>query len=364
MYDNYGILGFEQIVIKIKEKIWKLKIENSMLLGNAANNIAEITIEWQELGKDFVGLFAFDICTYNELHELHFSYKNNKEQIIYRCFGEKNADLINVASEELEKVTFQKIYLIGNTVNLIAFTENQHTKKWKIYYCFKKEGIWSDLQIIDEGWGYSPGTCAIVSNNQLLYFVYQIYENGKYHLVYRVGMENKWSQRSVIIFSEGMISSPSALVEDNGNLHVVWLQWEDLKFKVMYIRKFKTQGFWLRTGWTKEQCISSQEGNCLLPVISGRDENIEVFWQDKDLVYYYHISKQKLCPLKNILICKNVKSIYLNLEKLPGINLTTIDSSSTTLFLLIENFDHGDSNIMEINNSSVEAVSKKKLHLS
>ena len=350
MEDNYGLLGFKEVIIKKKDKMWKLKVENNLLFGRIESSFMESTIDFQKLGIDFSGLFSLDICTYNELYELHFSYKNNKEQIIYRCFSEKNADVINMASDELEKVTFQKICLIGNTVNLIAFTENEHTKKWRIYYCFKKEGIWSKIQIIDEGWGYSPGTCSIVAHNNYLYLVYQVYDNGKYQLVYKVGMENEWSERSIITVSEGMNISPSAVIDNNGNLHLVWLRRGDLKFKVMYIRKFKTQGFWLRTGWTKEQCISPQEGNYLLPVIYGWDEDIEVFWQDKDLIYSYLISKQKLCPVKNILVSKNGSSVFLNLEKIPGINLITIEPASTTLFLLIENSVLKNSNISEINN--------------
>jgi len=353
MDENYGILGFKEVVIKNKEKIWKLKAENNLLLGKAINNFTANSMEWQGLGEDFNGLIAFNICTDNELH---CSYKNNKEQIIYRCFRENNADVINVVSEELEKVTFQKICIIGNKVGLVVFTENHYKKKWRIYYCFKKEGIWSNPQIVDEGRGFSPGTCAIVSHDQYLYLIYQIYDTGEYQLVYKVGMEKEWSQRSVITVSEGMNISPSALIDDNGNLHVAWLRWEGLKFKVMYKRKFKIQGFWLRTGWTKEQCLSSPEANCLLPVIVGRDENIEVFWQDKDLIYYYLLAKQKLCPLKNILVNKKKSSVSLNLEKVPGINLTTIDPGSTTLFLLTENFDHED-NI----NSPINNVSKKKV---
>jgi len=350
MEDNYGLLGFKEVVIKNKDKMWKLKVENNLLFGRVESSFMESTIDFQKLGIDFSGLFSLDICTHNELDELHFSYKNNKEQIIYRCFSEKNADVINVALEELEKVTFQKICLIGNTVNLIAFTENQDTKKWRIYYCFKKDGIWSKIQIIDEGWGYSPGTCSIVAHKNYLYLVYPVYDNGKYQLVYRVGIENEWSQRSVITVSEGMNISPSALVDEKGNLHVVWLRWGDLKFRVMYIRKFKTQGFWLRSGWTKEQCISSREGNCFLPIISEKNENIEIFWQNKDFVYYYHVSEQKLCLFKNILVKKNRKSISLDLAKVPGINLTTIDPGSTSLSLLIENFDTGENIIPETEN--------------
>ncbi|MFZ7103663.1 MAG: hypothetical protein ACOWWO_13560 [Peptococcaceae bacterium] len=326
MEENYGLFGSNQLEIIGLGQEWTLKVEDGSFYIYYPGES-----RFRELRKDFSGLFTMGVSPANHFY---ISYKNHLEQIICHSLGEDSPEIINIGLEKRDKITFQKIGFSGDKMYVIIITENFQTKEWKIRCCFKRDGLWQDSFVIDKGWGNGPGGCAAVTQGDVLYLIYQIYQKGKYQLVYRMGKESQWGLKSVITSSQGININPAALFDQEGNLHITWLRLEHMNARVMYTRKFKTKGVWLNSGWLKEQCISSKEGVSLSPLIYLNGAEIEIFWQENEYIHKYAAARQlttQFMPVKYF-----AKRLALDIDQYPGIDLAALEPDSTAVFLLLK----------------------------
>jgi len=344
MKGNYGLLGLDVLTLKKRGITWtlkhhdrKLELKISQEPGESEKN------EWQEISGEFCGYFSFSIDPRNIIH---FIYKNNDEQVVYlgQSFQGKEK-IFKMSFPEGEQITYQRITSIGEKkILLLVFTENFAENRWKIYSCTLKDGTWMESEIVDSGWGVSLGQGAIaIGNEEQVYLVYQIFNQGQYQLVYRINKNDHWSDRALISFSQQFNSNPSLAIDKEGTPHLVWLRSIKSHTRVLYTSKSRVNSFWTRWLWNKEELISLLGTNCVAPIIIFRDKGPEIYWQvvvDKySSVFCLAKGNKEQVKLINNFKSQGLYNMLLDLDKLPDLDNYSEISAGSTLLLLLAVFE-------------------------
>ncbi|KJS81106.1 MAG: hypothetical protein JM58_17720 [Peptococcaceae bacterium BICA1-8] len=359
--DNIILTG-GSFSIKNKNHIWTMKQTGNGLWGRYTLNGGDSWSQWRELITDINAIFSFTISDENKVHLL---CQNSREQILYCRWHEAEITVDSFDKRWLidEKVTKQKIIIDHRKmVYLFLFTENSVHKTWQIKYCCKKNGEWSLPEIIDYGLGpnLSQGTVGLDSEGTI-YLIYELFKNGNYQLIYRkkIPSLDRWSDKVPIAASKEINLNPNILIDKKDIIHITWVRAEDMNLRVLYRRKTKNSGTWMVSGWEKERFLSEQEFNCYLPAMKTIEDEVEVYWQQKEGIYRSISQDNGLNFTEPILYqtyetLAGYKHILLDINNLQAFNPESFELNSTPVYLAItelvnHEFENTKKNNMENN---------------
>ncbi|MFZ5942984.1 MAG: hypothetical protein ACOYVD_02665 [Bacillota bacterium] len=330
MDNTYDIFGYNYVEIKKGGEVWSLKLEKGKLLGKT------LRTSWQQLADNYSGNFAFAI----DGKEIHLIFKTGWEEIKYCRWVQDTIEskTIQTGNPDEKKTCFKIILDNDKSINIFVLTENPLQKFWKIYFCQKNAAGWSMPEVIDDGHGFSQGQISIGVFQNLIYIVYQTYNDGHYHLVYRIRKENIWYEKQPILSSQGINLNPSLVIDKKGDFHLVWLNCTNFKFSIYYCQRFCTRGFWQRFGWSKKQLITTGEDSCLAPLLIIEDDQRKIFWQQKEEIFCCFLpSGGEKLEINSVEKIKKELNLTINLDSKQEINLSLLEKGSTALFMLMEN---------------------------